>query len=62
MRKITLAFLAMLTLAAALSGCYYHPYPYYYRDDYYGRGYRHDRGQYWDRDYDDRRDGHHDYR
>ncbi len=62
MRKILLAFLAMLSLASVLSGCYYHPYPYNYRDGYDGRGYRYDRGHYGDRDYDDRRDGRRDYR
>lgn len=62
MRKILLAFLTMLSLASVLSGCYYHPYPYRYRDDYDSRSYRYDRGHQWDRNYDDRRDGRRDYR
>ena len=61
MRKILLALLAMLSLASVLSGCFYHPYPYYYRD-YDSRGYRYDRGHHGDRDYDYRYDGRRDYR
>jgi hypothetical protein len=60
MRKIFLLFLTLLSLAPMLSGCFY--YPYHYRDDWDGRGYRHDRGHHGERGYDDRRDGHRDYR
>jgi hypothetical protein len=65
MRKILLAFLAMLTLASVLSGCFYYPYPYHYRYDRYDRydrDYRYDRGYHGEGGYDDRRDGHRDSR
>ena len=60
MRKTLLVFLTLLSLAPMLSGCFYYPYP--YRDDGYGRGYRYDRGYRGSGDYDDRRDGNRDYR
>ena len=56
MKNFFLLFLTLLSLAPILSGCYYHPYPYNYRDDRYDRGYHGERG------YDDRRDGYRDYR
>jgi len=62
MKKIFLLFLTLLSLAPVLSGCYYHPYPYRYRDDYYDRDYRYDRGHRGERGYDDRRDGYRDSR
>lgn len=58
MRKTLLIFLTILSLTPLLSGCFYYPY----RDDWNGRGYRHDRGYYEDRDYDRQRDGDRDYR
>ena len=58
MRKTLLLFLALLSLAPTLSGCFYYPY----HDDWYGRGYYRDRGYHGDRDYDDRRDGGRGYR
>jgi hypothetical protein len=62
MRKIFLLFLTLLSLAPILSSCYYHPYPYRYRDDSYGRGYRYDRGYHGEGGYYDRRDGYRDSR
>jgi len=55
MRKTVLILLSLLSLASMLSGCFYYPYP--YRNDYYDRGYQHDRGDHGERDYNDRRDG-----
>lgn len=52
MRKFLLGFLAVVSLASLLSGCFYYPYP--YPDDYYGRGHRYDRGDHGERDRDDR--------
>jgi hypothetical protein len=62
MRKIILLFLALLSLAPVLSGCYPYPHYYHYRGDYYDRGYRYDRGHHGERGYDDNRDGHRDSR
>ena len=62
MRKTLLVFWTIFFVTPLLSGCFYYPY----RDDWYGRGYRHDRGYYEDRTYDgrrdDQRDGYRDYR
>ena len=63
MRKTLLVFLAILSVAPMLSGCFYH-----YHDDWDDRGYRGDGRHYGDRDYDGRpgydgrRDGSRDYR
>jgi hypothetical protein len=58
MRKTLLVFLTILFMTPMLSGCFYP----YYRDDWNGRGHRHDRGYYEDRRYDGPRDGYRDYR
>jgi hypothetical protein len=47
MRKTLLVFLAILSVASTLSGCFYH-----YHDDWDDRGYRRDGRYYGDRDYD----------
>ena len=57
MRKTLLIFLTVVFMAPMLSGCFYYPYPYHYRD-----GYGHDRRYYEDRGYDSPRDGYRDYR
>jgi hypothetical protein len=54
MKKLFLFVLTLLSLAPMLSGCFY--YPYNYRDDWDGRGYRDDRGYHGERGYDGRRD------
>jgi hypothetical protein len=57
MRKTLLVFLTILSTAPILFGCFYP-----YRDDWDGRGYRHERGYHEDRGYDGHRDGYRDYR
>ena len=73
MRKTLLVFLTVLFMTPMLSGCLYYPYrddwngrgyrhDRGYQDDGNGRGYRYDRGYQDDRGYDGQRDGYRDYR